>query len=370
MFEKSHPSPLLASDEHLYEQLRTGQQGVAAAPANKYYSFTSADNYLGAADADNSWQPAVAGPGYPQHTDSAEIQQYQTQQRISFYPDSHPEYFQTAAGNGGGSLSSASGSSNSGGGAGKRKKVASKGQLRRRVPTTTTTPASYQSQEDDEYEGERTYVQPNRQFAPASAPDAAIANIRPIYEFQSDDLGRPSKRYDDPDVQEHQHNDDFDTLPEGNVYQSVAVSTSLQTTGADAYGSYSSDGIGADGPALFITPAKPDVHDYERPTTRATTPPLPPTTRAPQSTSTQRKHNNRVFRRKFVPPPAGDSDTCIDSCLSNIVSRVNDPVCGSDERTYENIGRLRCTKLCGDQRKSICYMSNSLCCRSRRSRRA
>lgn len=359
MFEKSYPGPLFASDEHLYQHVRTGQQGVAAAPANKYYSFTSAESHSGAADADSSWQPAVAGPGYPQHTDSAEIQQYQTQQRISFYPDSHPEYFQATAGNGGVS-------SSNGGGGGKRKKVASVGQLRRRVPTTTTTPAVYHSQEDDEYEGERTYVQPNRLFAPASGPDAAIANIRPIYEFQPDDLGRPSKRYDDPDVQEHEHDDDIDRLPEGNVYQSVAVSTSLQTTGADAYGSYSSDGADADGPALFITPAKPDLRDYERPATKATTPLLAATTRAPLSTGTQRKHNNRVFRRKFVPPPAGDSDTCIGSCLSNIVSRVNDPVCGSDERTYENIGRLRCTKLCGDQRKSIYHMCNIICCRSRR----
>lgn len=44
------------------------------------------------------------------------------------------------------------------------------------------------------------------------------------------------------------------------------------------------------------------------------------------------------------------NDSCETTCLMNIVNVDYDPLCGSNNHTYMNVGRFRCAKICGQLR--------------------
>lgn len=44
------------------------------------------------------------------------------------------------------------------------------------------------------------------------------------------------------------------------------------------------------------------------------------------------------------------NDSCESTCLMNIVNLDYDPLCGSNDHTYMNVGRFRCAKICGQLR--------------------
>lgn len=44
------------------------------------------------------------------------------------------------------------------------------------------------------------------------------------------------------------------------------------------------------------------------------------------------------------------NDSCESTCLMNIVNLDYDPLCGSNGQTYTNVGKFRCTKICGQLR--------------------
>lgn len=44
------------------------------------------------------------------------------------------------------------------------------------------------------------------------------------------------------------------------------------------------------------------------------------------------------------------NDSCESTCLMNIINFDYDPLCGSNDRTYVNVGKFRCAKICGQLR--------------------
>lgn len=44
------------------------------------------------------------------------------------------------------------------------------------------------------------------------------------------------------------------------------------------------------------------------------------------------------------------NDSCETTCLMNIVNLDYDPLCGSNDHTYMNVGKFRCAKICGQLR--------------------
>lgn len=44
------------------------------------------------------------------------------------------------------------------------------------------------------------------------------------------------------------------------------------------------------------------------------------------------------------------NDSCESTCLMNIVNLDYDPLCGSNDHTYVNVGKFRCAKICGQLR--------------------
>lgn len=45
------------------------------------------------------------------------------------------------------------------------------------------------------------------------------------------------------------------------------------------------------------------------------------------------------------------NDSCETTCLMNIVNHDVDPLCGSNDHTYMNVGKFRCAKICGQLRE-------------------
>lgn len=45
------------------------------------------------------------------------------------------------------------------------------------------------------------------------------------------------------------------------------------------------------------------------------------------------------------------NDSCEATCLMNIVNLEYDPLCGSNDHTYMNVGKFRCAKICGQLRQ-------------------
>lgn len=44
------------------------------------------------------------------------------------------------------------------------------------------------------------------------------------------------------------------------------------------------------------------------------------------------------------------NESCESTCLMNIVNLDYDPLCGSNDHTYMNVGKFRCAKICGQLR--------------------
>lgn len=44
------------------------------------------------------------------------------------------------------------------------------------------------------------------------------------------------------------------------------------------------------------------------------------------------------------------NESCEETCLMNIVNLHYDPLCGSNDQTYMNVGKFRCAKICGQLR--------------------
>lgn len=369
-----HPQTDVLSEDRFISQTQTDHDS-SSSPAFSYasikhyvhkpeplFQFTASDNFVD--DTENTWQPSIPSPGYVPNVGphSSEVEQYHSQERISFYPDKHPQFFQPQE--------------NDSFNAVKPSVFTSTTTTTSTPPTSTPTirplrrkPESSSGLANNRYQASGN-LQPKKQVQRKpyqykkhsfTNPDPSVdssedankdyefkyndsrlthnlnSKIKPVYEEHSDEQ-LPSKRYGDADA--------FDSVnePDVQIYQSVLVSSSLLTSAEHS-----------DNSVMFITPAKPDIFEMETTSTPATT--SSTTTTTTESTTRRnvrgrplRKHT-RVFKRKFVAPPSMDSDSCEKTCLSNIVNHEYDPVCGSDDKTYTNVGRLRCTKICGENRK-------------------
>lgn len=366
VFEKvEHPQPDVLSEERFLSKIQSDLTSSNVPQAYSYssikhyvdrpepsslFQFTASDNIVN--EFENTWQPAMPSPGYTPNvgSKSAEIQQYHSQERISFYPEKHPEYFQlhendnfnavkpsvfdtttnaptttTAR-----SLRRKPQSSSSFQSASVLGKKATQRKPYQFKKTSYTTPSTVDSSE--QVNKESVF-----KFNDSLLAHNVHSKIKPVYEDHSDEQ-LPMKRYGDADAY------DSENEPEDQIYQSVLVSSSLLTSAEHSGNSL-----------MFVTPSKPDLSEVDR--TTASTPSTTSTTTTsttPRSVRGRpvRKHT-RVFKRKFVAPPSMDSGSCETTCLSNIVNHEYDPVCGSDDKTYTNVGRLRCSKICGENRKLI-----------------
>lgn len=52
------------------------------------------------------------------------------------------------------------------------------------------------------------------------------------------------------------------------------------------------------------------------------------------------------------------NDSCESTCLMNIVNLDYDPLCGSNDHTYVNVGKFRCAKICGQLREYLSFILN------------
>lgn len=50
------------------------------------------------------------------------------------------------------------------------------------------------------------------------------------------------------------------------------------------------------------------------------------------------------------------NDSCESTCLMNIVNLDYDPLCGSNDHTYVNVGKFRCAKICGQLREYFYHL--------------
>lgn len=289
-------------------------------------------------DEENDWSPAAAATGYPKRYLAAENLQYRQQERISFYPDTNPEYFQPYP-----------------------------------LPTKTTTTTTEQPPPTTKLSPKYTFFKAESKYqsGSAGADDSGTANkrnpyVRRKYRTKKPIISTPLPTlsgeidvnnkgpwapttigYSKDDVKpvvEYDANEEYPATSYSNrdnhAYGSIFVSSTVSSPFEDNNNESS----------LFITPLGESSSEAASSSTAS------PTIGddvdiTPKSTI---RKNKRVFRRKLIgnlAASATNPDSCESSCLANVVSRDYDPVCGSDNKSYANIGRLRCTKICGDHRK-------------------
>lgn len=290
-------------------------------------------------ETDNSeeWSPFAQSLTYPKHYLNSENRQYQQQDRISFYPDTNPEYFQPHHSYDTPEVRS----------------------------TTVVTPINrppynFISTSESKYQ---SYVAPPTFRAQTTetptSPSTTLDEDLPPSHRRVPYIRRKyrTKKPIAPKQQQPESSDDVKPVVENTNENSASNTKQLYVRNAitpQSTESHVSSTISAENEskAIFITPVTPtnteEAAVLDGNTGRETVTPVPET-----AVTTKRKHN-RIFRRKLVQNIGASGimgESCESSCLSNIVSREYDPVCGSDDKSYANLGRLRCTKICGDHRK-------------------
>lgn len=289
-------------------------------------------------DTSEEWSPFSQSLTYRKHHLNSENQQYQQQERISFYPDTNPEYFQP--------------------------------HHNYETPTVVTTnrpPYRFISTAESKYQS-NVAPSPLLYRTETVAPQSPTS---PSPKLDDDDLPPSHKRVpyirrkyrtkkpilpkQPPQQQSNLMTDDVKPVVEytneSSDTKQIYVRNAITPRTTDAYVSTTIPAEN-ESAAIFITPVNPSNTEtrglngnFEA--AEAVTP-------VPERTSTTKRKHNRIFRRKFVQNIGASGimgESCESSCLSNIVSRDYDPVCGSDDKSYANLGRLRCTKICGEHRK-------------------
>lgn len=301
------------------------------------YQTVTASTFL---EADNSedWSPFAQSLINPKHFLNSENRQYQQQDRISFYPDTNPEYFQS--------------------------------HHSYDTPTTesrTTTvvtplnrpPYNFISTSESKYQ---SYVAPPtfriQTTESPTSPSVIISEDLPPSHKRIPYIRRKyrTKKPISPKQQQPDYAEDVKPVveyPNENSSPDTKQIYLRNTITPRSTDTHASSTIRAENgsASIFITPVtttNTEAAVLDGNTERETV------TTAPETTVTTKRKHNRVFRRKLVQNIGVSGlmgESCESSCLSNIVSRDYDPVCGSDDKSYANLGRLRCTKICGDHRK-------------------
>lgn len=324
------PDSVYAENKNSYT---SNKQFVKKRPDN-ILAFTAADTTDNDDNSENNWSPAQ--PFYPNNFQQVENQQYQHQERISFYPNTHPEYFSQY-----GTTTSTTTTKPP-----KRSYSQYRAEVAQNNNNIVASASQFSAVRQDSLavlghsfavSDEKPVVRHFRKRKPIIKEveiDSNISNkIKPVVEVPTEDQQPDDRRrYKVREVLKH--NSDTENV------QSVFVSSTLRAEDPEDFSQ-----------SIFITPVEISTEITD--TTEAirsdadTNEDKNVITTKP---STVRKHN-RVLHRKILQSNAIGSESCESSCLSNIVSRNYDPVCGSDNKSYANIGRLRCTKICGDHRK-------------------
>lgn len=294
-------------------------------PHQRIVPFTEESN-----SSDDDWSPAAQPISYPkQRYLAAENLQYRQQERISFYPDTNPEYFQTYKSTTAeptttttyapktipkytffkaeSKYQSVTGTTESPVTSVKRNPY-----IRRKYRTKKPITFTPDAENNNDNDGEAPWTPTTSGYNNNNKDD-----VKPVVEYANEDSSHSNQLYGKTNDDNHAY---------GSIFISSTVSSPFDNN-----------------ESLFVTPlgessseASPTIDDVDI---------------TPKSTV---RKNKRVFRRKLVASSSASTnpDSCESSCLANVVSRDYDPVCGSDSKSYANIGRLRCTKICGDHRKS------------------
>lgn len=355
-FDKSHfrasqPLPLIDNTDlptssffhaKRYQNQNNEQPNRSALKSSKpaNYRSVTASTFI---ETDNSeeWSPFTQSLVYPKHYLNSENRQYQQQERISFYPDTNPEYFQPHH--------------NYDTPETRTSTVFTPPLKRPPYNFISTAESKYQS-----YVAPPTFRAQTTESSPTS-PSAQLNEDLPPSHKRVPYIRRRKYRTKKP-ISPKQPDSADDVKPvveypnESSPTKQIYVRNVQRSTETPVSSTHRTENESA---SIFITPVTPTNTDAAAVLDGNSEPETVTAATETAAVTTKRKHN-RIFRRKLVQNIGVSGlmgESCESTCLSNIVSRDYDPVCGSDDKSYANLGRLRCTKICGDHRK---YTNQSL----------
>lgn len=351
-FDKSHfrasqPLPLVDNTDlpassifqsKRYQNQNNDQPNRSSVKLSKpNYRAVTASTFL---ETDNSeeWSPFAQSLAYPKNFLNSENRQYQQQERISFYPDTNPEYFQPHH---------------------NYDTPVTEAHTTTVVTPPNRQPYNFISTSESKYQ---SYVAPPSFRSPTTeSPTSLSTKLNedlPLSHKRVPYIRRKyrTKKPLSPKQQQPDYSDDVKPVVEypnessSSDTKQIYLRNAITPRSTETYvpSTIRNENESA---AIFITPVTPTYTDAVVLDDNSTPETVTPATET--SITSKRKHS-RIFRRKLVQNISASGimgESCESSCLSNIVSRDYDPVCGSDDKSYANLGRLRCTKICGDHRK-------------------